>query len=112
MKRGFFALVTLAVAAGCGGGGDGEPDAGPDPIFSVENADDSMHLHAFDVSCGEILEAAAQTYLVGNGHEHLVMLTPGDFMTLGEGGSVVVSFTDGHEHHFPIEVPPDLCPPP
>jgi hypothetical protein len=112
MKRGFLAALALALAAGCGSNGDAEADAAPDPIFSVENDDDSRHLHGFDISCGEIVEAAPQTYLVGNGHDHLVMVSSDDFMTLAEGGSVVISFTDGHDHHFPIDLPPELCPPP
>jgi hypothetical protein len=108
---GLAALSGLAVAAlpACGSGAEPDPDA-QGAGFAVDNAgDDSGHLHRFELPCADLAGPTRSYPTDGEDHQHSVVLEAADLSAVAAGETVVIAFTDGHEHTFRIALPAGSC---
>ena len=88
-----------------GGGGGGLP---PDPSVAVMNADNSGHLHSFELKCSHAV-ADGWTYTADGAHTHQVSLSAQDLDQIFAGGTVTITTNDGHPHTWVISLPNGMC---
>lgn len=100
-----ISLVVLLLTAGLIGGGCSKATAD----ITVTSSVTLGHTHQVTISAADIDNppATAQTINTtsANGHYHTITLSPEDYQTLKNGGTVTVttSVVNGHTHTFTIQ---------
>jgi hypothetical protein len=85
--------------------GEPEVDAGgPAPSCDTLDIEISGHPHMVTIPAAHVLDPMDRMYtLTGSGHEHTLMLTAAQFMSLGTGGTVMATATgSGHTHEVTL----------
>lgn len=114
----FSIPVGAKLLSGCKDDGDGPVDAptsgGDAPVGTVDGAmatctngagsTFNIHSHQMTVSQADIDAGVAKTYTATGGHNHDVTLTAGDFTTLANNGTVVVTSGEGAGHTHQVTV--------
>jgi hypothetical protein len=103
-------LAIALWACGDDGGTAAAPDADPGlPSFVVTNTDGSGDVHSFTINCTDLASELPVTFTSDGPHAHSIRLEVAQLQAILSGQTVEVSFTEGHEHLFPITKPDDAC---
>lgn len=106
-----LATCLALLIAGCGDDGvSSAPDADLGlREFTISNMDASGEMHSFSFQCDE-LHADQPLTLVSNGdHAHAITLAVTQMQAILAGETVIVEFTEGHEHSVTIVKPGGAC---